>query len=219
MSPSMNVSGAPTCIASGGCQLGFHRDHTLRSWRSHLKPPSEKCSRVTAVMRHGRLLSGLRVNGLEVAEIGAEVPMTSLIRTICVAAFLLTSGSVVGAQTSVSIGINIGSPPPPPQVVYVAPPPPYGPGYVWVDGYWYPVEHKHKKHTYKWHDGYWTRPPYSGARWVAARYDRQMFFVGYWEGPRGRMDHDHRWDGDHDRDYRDDGPGRGRGRGQGRGKG
>src|SRR5262245_62593135 len=108
------------------------------------------------------------------------------------AALVLTSGSVLGAQTSVSIGINIGSPPPP-RVVYVAPPP-VAPGYVWIDGYWYPVKHKHNKYTYEWHDGYWTQPPYAGARWVPARYDRQVFFVGYWDGARGRVEHDHRWD-------------------------
>ena len=63
--------------------------------------------------------------------------------------------------------------------------------------YWYPV----KRH-YKWHDGYWTQPPYRGARWVAARYDGHLFFEGYWEGSRGRYEHDHRWDRDRDRDYR-----------------
>jgi len=81
-------------------------------------------------------------------------------------------------------------------VVYVVPPPP-APEYMWVEGYWYPV-----KHRYKWHDGYWTRPPYERARWVSARYDGQLFFEGYWEGDRGRFEHDHRWDGDRDRDYR-----------------
>ena len=198
--------------------LCSHGDHIFGPGVSHLKPPSEE-----GLAGHGRC-AGTGAFSLVFASMEGKLlrleprfPMKSVIRTTCVAAFLLTSGSVVGAQTSVSIGINIG--PPPPQVVYVAPPPPSGPEYVWVEGYWYPVEHKHKKHTYTWHDGYWTRPPYAGARWVAARYDRQMFFVGYWEGPRGRMDHDHRWDGDHDRDYRDVGPGRGRGRGQRRGKG
>ena len=130
-----------------------------------------------------------------------------------VTALVLTSGSVVEAQTSVSIGVNIGSPPPP-RVVYVAPPP-SAPGYVWVDGYWFPVKHKHNKYAYEWHDGYWTLPPYAGARWVPARYDRQVFFVGYWDGPRGRVAHDHRWDGDHDRNNRG-GPGRGRERGKSR---
>jgi len=138
--------------------------------------------------------------------------MKPLFCTALLGACLLTSGSIVAAQTHVSIGIQIG-PPPPPRVVYVAPPPPE-PEYVWVEGYWYPIE----RH-YRWHDGYWTRPPYPGARWMAARYDGRMFFEGYWVGSRGRIEHDHHWDGDHDRDHRyaayeRRGPGKGRGRGR-----
>jgi len=49
---------------------------------------------------------------------------------------LLTGLPSFGAQ--VSIGVRIG-PPPPPRVVYVLPANP-GPEYVWVDGYWYPME-------------------------------------------------------------------------------
>lgn len=138
--------------------------------------------------------------------------MKCLVRTTCVVALVLTCGSVVGAQTSVSIGIHIG-PPPPPRVVYAPPPPPPEAQYVWVEGYWYPVGHR-----YTWHDGYWTRPPYPGARWIAARYDGRMFFEGYWQGDRGRIEHDHRWDADADRDYRHV-PGNGRGRGYARGRG
>jgi hypothetical protein len=139
--------------------------------------------------------------------------MKRLICTALLGAFLLTSGSIAAAQTHVSVGIQIG-PPPPPQVVYVAPPPPPPePEILWVEGYWYPVQHR-----YIWHDGYWTRPPYPGARWVAARYDGRMFFEGYWSGPRGRVVHDHHWDGDHDRDYkyRSRGPGKGKGHGRDR---
>src|SRR5262245_29928514 len=117
--------------------------------------------------------------------------------TTFITSLLLVSGSVVAAaQTSVAVGIQIG-PPPPPQVVYVDPPPAPEVKNEWIEGYWYPV-----KHPYKWHDGYWTRPPYPGARWIAARYDGRLFFDGYWEGSRGRYVHDHRWDRDRDRDYR-----------------
>src|SRR5262245_51235274 len=123
--------------------------------------------------------------------------MKRIATTTFVTGLLLVSGSVASAQTSVSVGIQIG-PPPPPQVVYVVPSPPPAPEYVWIEGYWYPV-----KHHYKWHDGYWTRPPYPGARWIAASYDGRLFFDGYWEGGRGRYAHDHRWDRDRDRDYRD----------------
>jgi len=95
-----------------------------------------------------------------------------------------------------SVGIRIGAPPPP-RVVAVRPVSP-GPDFMWVDGYWYP-DGRH----YKWHEGYWTRPPYSGARWIAPRHDGERFFNGYWEGDRGRLGHDHRWDRDHDRDDRE----------------
>jgi len=106
---------------------------------------------------------------------------------------LLAGESVFGAQ--VSIGIRIG-PPPPPRVVYVVPARP-APEFVWIDGYWYAV-----KNRYRWHEGYWTRPPYWGARWIPPRHDGQAFFVGYWEGDRGRFEHDHHWDRDRDRDFR-----------------
>lgn len=120
--------------------------------------------------------------------------MKNFIRTTLIAAMLLASVSVAHAQFS--IGIRIG-PPPPPRVVHVLPGRP-GPEYVWVEGYWYPVGHH-----YKWHEGYWTRPPYEGARWVAPHHDGGQFFAGYWEGDRGRMEHDHHWDRDRDRDFRD----------------
>jgi hypothetical protein len=98
------------------------------------------------------------------------------------------------ASAQVSFGIRIG-PPPPPRVIAVRPVVP-GPGYAWVDGYWYPVEGR-----YVWHDGYWTRPPYQGAYWVGPRHEHGQFYGGYWNGNRGRYEHDHHWDRDHDRDY------------------
>ena len=120
--------------------------------------------------------------------------MKSLLRTVSLATMLLAGATAFGAQ--ISIGIRIG-PPPPPRVVRVLPPPP-APEFVWVEGYWYPVG----RH-YRWHEGYWTRPPYPGARWVGPHYDEEQFFVGYWEGGRGRFEHDHHWDRDRDRDFRD----------------
>jgi hypothetical protein len=114
-----------------------------------------------------------------------------------IAALLLVGVSASGAQ--ISVGINIG-PPPPPRVVRVLPPTP-GPDFVWIEGYWYPVG----RH-YKWHEGYWTRPPYVGAHWVGPHHEGGQFFAGYWDGDRGRLEHDHHWDHDRDRDrdrYRD----------------
>ena len=118
--------------------------------------------------------------------------MRTFIRATLLVAMLFTAVSKIDAQ--VSVGIVIGAPPPP-RVVVVEPARP-APEYVWVQGYWYPVGHH-----YKWHEGYWTRPPYEGARWVPPRHDGERYFVGYWEGERGRVEHDHHWDHDRDRDH------------------
>ena len=107
---------------------------------------------------------------------------------------LLAGGLAAGA---IGIGINIGPQPPPP--VAVARPPLPGPGYNWIDGYWYPVGGH-----YRWHAGYWTRPPYEGAIWVGPRHDGRQFFEGHWEGPHGVVEHDHRWDRDRERDFHRD---------------
>ena len=113
-------------------------------------------------------------------------------RKILLVLIFLATGAVLPAQ--VSIGIRIG-PPPPPRVVYSRPVSP-GPGFFWVEGYWYPAGNH-----YKWHDGYWTRPPYGGAHWVGPHHDGDRFYEGYWEGDHGRREHDHHWD--HDRGRRD----------------
>src|SRR5579864_4214253 len=107
---------------------------------------------------------------------------------------LLTLGMASRVDAQVSIGIRIG-PPPPPRVVRVVPVSP-GPGFVWVQGYWYPVGPR-----YVWHTGYWTRAPYVGAVWVAPRHDGERFYAGYWDGGRGRFEHDHRWDRERERDF------------------
>ena len=101
-------------------------------------------------------------------------------------------GVLLGAQlmtAQVSLGIQIGPPPAP--RVYRAHPRSPGPDYVWIDGYWYADGRR-----WRWHDGYWTRPPYGGAQWIGPRYEGNRFFAGYWQGGRGRFDHDHRWDRD-----------------------
>jgi hypothetical protein len=118
--------------------------------------------------------------------------MKSLLVATMLAGMLLVCGPA--AQAQVSVGIFIGAPPPP-RVVRVLPSQP-GPEFVWVQGYWYPVGRR-----YIWHEGYWTRPPYGGARWVMPRYDGHRYFVGYWNGPRGRVEHDHHWDHERGRDY------------------
>jgi hypothetical protein len=115
---------------------------------------------------------------------------------LAVCALWLSLDSAVHAQ--VSFAIQIGQPPPP-RVYHVAARP--GPEFVWVEGYWYP-----QGRQYVWHDGYWTRPPYEGAYWVEPYYDGGRYMAGYWDTPRGRVEHDHRWDRERDRrdDRRDD---------------
>ena len=74
------------------------------------------------------------------------------------------------------------------------------PEYVWVEGYWYP-----QGSHYVWHNGYWTRPPYAGAYWVPPYYVSGRYYAGRWEGDRGSVYHDHRWDRTKDRDdHRED---------------
>ena len=106
------------------------------------------------------------------------------------------SSSYFGPGPQAGVGVLTGAPPPSPKVVYVEAAP--GPEFVWVQGYWYPVETH-----YVWHEGYWTRPPYERAHWIAPRYDGERYFAGYWTGIRGRVEHDHQWDHDRDRDFRD----------------
>lgn len=111
--------------------------------------------------------------------------MRNIATATLLAAMLLAGGSAFAADFS--IGIRIGAPPRP-RVVRVVPRYP-GPDYIWVAGYWYPVGG-----GYEWVDGYWTLPPYRGAYWVAPRYDGNLYFVGFWDGPRGRFAHGHKWD-------------------------
>ena len=104
--------------------------------------------------------------------------------------------SAVTASAQVNFGIRIGEPPAP--RAYRVPPQP-GPDYVWVEGYQYP-----QGSHYAWHNGYWTRPPYEGAYWVAPYHMDGQYFAGRWEGARGNVAHDHRWDRSKRRDERRD---------------
>ena len=86
-----------------------------------------------------------------------------------VLALLLMAGSTMFAGTRFFFGVNVGAPrygyyaaaplpPPPPPVYYVRPALP-GPGYTWVEGYYYPVGGRRV-----WRPGYWRRP-YYGYGW------------------------------------------------------
>ena len=121
--------------------------------------------------------------------------MRKLLQTIVIATFLFAPAAIANAQ--VSFGISIGQPPPPPRVYRVPAQP--GPDYEWVEGYWYPLGGR-----WAWHNGYWTRPPYEGAYWVAPYHDDGQYFAGRWEGSRGNVAHDHRWDRSRQRDERRD---------------
>lgn len=119
--------------------------------------------------------------------------MKTSLRTFAVLALLFAPAATTHAQ--VSFGIRIGEPPPP--RAYRVPPQP-GPDYVWIEGYNYPEGSR-----YVWHDGYWTRPPYQGAYWVAPYHVNGRYFEGRWEGRRGYVSHNHRWDRDDRRDERE----------------
>ena len=116
--------------------------------------------------------------------------MRKLLQTLAVSALLLASASA--AQAQISIGIRIGAPPAP--RAYRVPPQP-GPDYLWIEGYQYLQGSR-----YLWHNGYWTRPPYEGAYWVAPYYVDGRYFAGQWEGSRGNIAHDNRWDRTKQRD-------------------
>ncbi len=97
-------------------------------------------------------------------------------------ALLLLAGSSLFAGSRVFVGIGVGggyypgyyAPPPPPPVVAYVPAAP-GPGYAWVDGYYYPVGPR-----YHWRAGYWAPRPYVGAYWVSPRYYGRRYYRGYW---------------------------------------
>ena len=118
--------------------------------------------------------------------------MRRLLQTLAISALLLAPASTAHAQ--ISFGIRIGEPPAP--RAYRVPPQP-GPDYIWVEGYQYP-----QGSHYMWHDGYWTRPPYEGAYWVSPYHVDGQYFAGRWEGSRGNVAHDHRWDRGKQRDER-----------------
>ena|SRR5213078_1105403 len=129
--------------------------------------------------------------------------MRTFLKTLALSSLLLIPASA--AQAQVQFGINIG---PPPQLRQSVVRPQPRPDNIWVDGYWYPVGSR-----YVWHAGYWTAAPYEGAYWNEPYYSGRQYIPGYWDGGRGRFEHDHRWDRAKDRDsHGNNGNGRGNGR-------
>jgi hypothetical protein len=141
-----------------------------------------------------RLIINKRAGLLTGPSIALTVFMRTLLRLLAVSVFVVGTASM--AQAQVSFGIRIGEPPPP--RAYRVPPAP-GPDYIWVEGYQYPVNGR-----WVWHNGYWTRPPYEGAYWVAPYHVGGQYYAGRWEGSRGIVEHDHRWDRGRQRDERRD---------------
>ena len=111
--------------------------------------------------------------------------MRRILQALSISTLLLAFAPAAHAQ--ISFDFHIGTPPPAPRAYRVPPQP--GPEYIWVEGYWYPENGR-----YRWHNGYWTRPPYPDAYWVAPYYQADEYYTGHWEGPRGDVHHDHRWD-------------------------
>jgi hypothetical protein len=118
--------------------------------------------------------------------------MRTIVQTLAIAALLLVPASA--AQAQINFNVRVGAPPAP--RAYRVPPRP-GADYVWVEGYQYP-----QGSHYAWHNGYWTRPPYAGANWVEPYHVNGQYFAGRWEGSRGNVGHDHRWDRSKQRDER-----------------
>ena len=94
---------------------------------------------------------------------------------------MLLAGSSLFAGPRVFFGFSVGggpryyAPPPPPPVAYYAPPVAPGPGYGWVNGYYYPSGPR-----WAWRQGYWARRPYPGAYWAGPRYQGGRYYSGYW---------------------------------------
>ena len=126
-----------------------------------------------------------------------------LLKTLAILVVIL--GSAPPARAQFSFGIRIGEPPA--SRVYRVPPCP-APDYVWIEGYYFPEDHyvwvegSHysEEGHYSWHDGYWTRPPYQGAYWVEPYHVGDQYYYGHWEGARGVIAHEHRWDRERQRD-------------------
>ena len=118
--------------------------------------------------------------------------MRKVLTTLALSTLLLLPAAT--AQAQLSFNFRIG-PPPAPRAYRVPVRP--SPDYVWVEGYWYPQGSR-----YLWHNGYWTRPPYEGAYWVAPYHVGGQYYTGHWEGARGNVAHDHRWDRSKQRDER-----------------
>jgi hypothetical protein len=96
--------------------------------------------------------------------------------------FLAATAAFARPHFGIGFGVGFGYAPAP-VAVYAAPPAPLmaavppmpGPGYTFVNGYWYPVGAR-----YSWRAGYWAPRPYANAYWVRPHYTGGRYFAGYW---------------------------------------
>jgi WXXGXW repeat (2 copies) len=96
--------------------------------------------------------------------------------------------SALTAPAFAQVGVYIGGAPPPLRYEVRTPMP--GPGYAWVDGYWFSNGGR-----YEWRHGVWQRPPYAGAYWNHPHYDHYDKGWAMHEGHWDHHDHDdhHDW--------------------------
>lgn len=90
---------------------------------------------------------------------------------------VIGSGAV---STSNGTIVVTQAPPAPPQDVVVTRPSRPSSDHVWIEGHW-----TIRNGRYEWIPGGWERPPYSGARWIAPRWERRsdgtyIFYEAYW---------------------------------------
>jgi hypothetical protein len=108
------------------------------------------------------------------------------IRTVVIAALLVSGFVAVPAQARVDVSLDLNYGPPPPRVV-VVPPPRYAS--VWSPGYW-AWDGRH----YVWIEGRWLQAR-QGYRWIPERWDerdhhRYRFERGHWERSRNQYQHE-----------------------------
>ncbi|GAB5545586.1 MAG: hypothetical protein SangKO_053460 [Sandaracinaceae bacterium] len=80
---------------------------------------------------------------------------------LCAASVFFAAGCATRAR--VRYATYVEAAPPAPQVEYTSPVP--GPGYVWVNGYWY-----WNGYEYTWVRGHWAVAPGAGYVWVRSGY-------------------------------------------------
>ena len=102
-------------------------------------------------------------------------------------ALALLAGGAAMAGPRFFVGVGVGAPayyPPAPVAAYYAPPvapvvryvpPAPGPGFAWINGYYYPVGAR-----WGWRAGYWAPRPYAHAYWVGPRWSGGRWYGGYW---------------------------------------